>query len=154
MAILVILGYLFCIVPGVWLWVVLMPFEMILMIENETFLGAWERCFTIIKEHFWNSLAIYLIAYLIYMCTAGIIGGLMSLLTGVFTYFTTKDISTTIGIITSILNIFSFVFFIVFYISAILNYFSLTEAYDSTGLMRKLNNLGGNHTSTNIEEQY
>lgn len=150
----ILVGVVFCILPGAYLWVVLMPFEMVLVIEEERFGGAWGRCFTIIKEHFWSSLAIYLVAYLIYMAATGIIGAVIGLISGVFAYFTTKDISTTVGIVTSVFNILSFAFFIVFYISAILNYFSLAESYDGTGMMRKLDDLGGASTIHTTEEEY
>lgn len=149
-----LIGLVFCILPGVYLWVVLMPFEMVLIMEEESFGGAWERCFTIVKENFWSSLAIYLVAYLIYMMASGIIGAVIGLMSGAIAYFTTKDVSTTVGIVTSIFNILSFVFFLVFYISAILNYFSLTEHYDGTGMMRRLDSLGGNSATHNTEEQY
>ena len=64
---LILVGVLFCILPGVYLWVVLMPFEMVLVLEEKTFGDTWSRCFTIIKEHFWPSLAIYVVAYAIYI---------------------------------------------------------------------------------------
>ena len=88
------------------------------------------------------------------MAATGIIGSVIGLLSGVLAYFTTKDISTTVGIVTSIFNILSFVFFIVFYISAILNYLSLTESYDGTGMMERLDTLGGNATIHTTEEEY
>lgn len=147
-----ILGLLFCIAPGVYFWVVLLPFEMVLVIE-ETFSGAWERCFAIIKENFWPSLGIYIVAYLIYLVSAFLIGAVMSGITGGIAFFTTRDFGTTLGLVTSILNIFSFVFFIVWYIAAVLNYFSLAEKYDGTGMMRRIDNIG-NSTSSNVEEQY
>lgn len=147
-------GSLLCLVPGIYLAVVLVPFEMALIVEDKSFGGAWSRCFDIIKNNFWLSFAIYLVAYLIYLFSSGIIGGGMALVSGALSYFTTKDITTTIGFFTSILNIFTFLFFIVYYISAILNYFSLVEKTDGTGIMQRLNDLGGNSAYNNIEEQY
>jgi hypothetical protein len=150
----IIVGTAFCLLPGVYLWVVLIPFEMILLIEDQSFGSSWDRCFTIIKENWWQAFGIYAVAYLIYIAGTWIIGGLMSVITGVLAYFTTKDFSSTFSLVTSILNIFSFVFFIVFYIAAILNYFSLVEKYDGTGMMRRLDGLGENTSSHEIEEQY
>jgi hypothetical protein len=147
-------GMVLCILPGVYLWVVLLPFEMVIMVEEETFGNAWDRCFTIVKENFWGSLGIYIVAYLIYNFSTAIIGGAVSVVTGILTYFTTKDLGATFGFFSSILNIFSFVFFIVFYISVIMNYFSLTERYDGTGIIRRLDELGGNTSSNTTEEQY
>jgi hypothetical protein len=152
---LILIGLVFCIAPGVYFWVVLMPFEIILMVENKGFSEAFSRCYVIIKENFWQSFGIYIIAYLIYIVMSGIIGGVISLITGVISYFTTDDISTTVAWVTSVFNIFSFVFYIVFFISVILNYYSLTEKYDGTGILRRLDSLGGSSNNyNNIEEQY
>jgi hypothetical protein len=152
---LIFIGFVFCIVPGVYFWVVLTPFEIILMVENKSFSEAFSRCYVIIKENFWQSFGIYIIAYLIYSFMAGIIGGVIGLITGAISYFTTDDISTTVAWVTSVFNIFSFVFYIVFFISVILNYYSLTEKYDGTGILRRLDNLGGSSNNfNNIEEQY
>jgi len=147
-------GLVFCIVPGVYFWVVLMLFEIVLMVEGKSFSEAFSRCYVIIKNNFWQSFGIYIIAYLIYSFSSGIIGGIIAVITGAISYFTTEDISTTIGLATSILNIFSFVFYVVFYISAILQYFSLTERYDGTGILKRLDTLGGKSTFNNIEEEY
>lgn len=153
--ILIFIGFIFCIAPGVYFWVVLVPFEIILMVEDKSFSNAFSRCYVLIKDNFWQSFGIYIIAYLIYSFMSTIIGGIIGLITGVISYFTTDDISTTVGVVTSIFNIFSFVFYIVFFISAILNYYSLAEKFDGTGILKRLNNLGGGNSNfNNIEEQY
>jgi hypothetical protein len=53
--------------------------------------------FTIVKENFWGSLGIYIVAYLIYNFSTAIIGGAVSVVTGILTYFTTKDLGATFG---------------------------------------------------------
>ncbi len=153
---LIIVGCVLCFLPGIYLWVILVPFEMLVMIEGRSFSDSFNRCFTIISKNFWPSFGIYIIAYLIYSFSSGIIGAVMGLIAGILSYFTTKDISSTIGIVTSILSIFSFIFYIVFCVSAILNYYSLSEKFDGTGMMRRLGNLGGGDTRdfNNLEEQY
>jgi hypothetical protein len=151
---LILVGCVFCLVPGIYFWVVLMPFEIVLMVEGKSFSDAFSRCYVIIKNNFWQSFGIYIIAYLIYSFSSGIIGLIAGLIAGAISYFTTNDISTTISLVTSILNIFSFVFYIIFFISAILHYYSLTEQYDGTGMLKRLDSLGGNSSFNNIEEQY
>jgi hypothetical protein len=154
-ALLTAVGFIFCLVPGIYLAVVFVPFSIIVIVEDETFNGAWNRCFQLIKNNFWSSLGIYLLVYIIYSFSAGIISGVFALLTGLASYFTTKNISTTIGIATSVLNIFSFVFYIVFYVSVVLHYFSLSEKQFGTGMMQRLNALGGNGNDiNNVQEQY
>ena len=154
-ALLTAAGFVFCIAPGVYLAVVLVPFSIAVIVEDETFSGAWDRCFAIIKNNFWSSLGIYLLVYIIYSFSAGIISGVFALLTGLISYFTTKDVSATIGIATSVLNIFSFIFYIVFYVSVVLHYFNLCEKNFGTGMMQRLNTLGekGNDFN-NVQEQY
>jgi hypothetical protein len=155
LTLLMIVGFVLCLAPGIWLAVVLMPFSIILIVEEQTFGDAWNRCFAIIKDNFWSSLGIYLLVYIIYAFSAGIISGVFAVLTGFISYFTTNDISSTIGIATSVLNIFSFVFYIVFYVSVCLHYFNLAERHDGTGLQRRLDTLGetGNDFN-NVQEQY
>ncbi|MDB5191402.1 MAG: hypothetical protein JWQ96_965 [Segetibacter sp.] len=151
---LTVVGFAFCIAPGVYFAVVFMIFPVVLIMEEVSFGEAFNRCFTLIKDNFWSSLLIYFVVYLIYAFGSGIISAIVGLITGLISYFTTNDIGTTMGIVTSVLNIFSFVFYIIFYISVIIHYFTLTEKYDGTGMMRRLETLGATGTTTNTEEEY
>lgn len=153
--ILLIVGFILCIAPFVWLATVLAPFDLVVVIENESLGGAFNRCFTIIKENFWNSLLIYIIAYLIYSFSSGIISFFAALIAGVIAYFTTRDTHSTVGIATGILNIFSFSFYIIFYVSVGMQYFNLAERADGTGIRRRLENLGRSQGPEHAsEEQY
>ncbi len=150
-----IAGFSFCLLPGIYLAVVFAPFPIAVIVENQTFGGAWNRCFNIIKDNFWTSLGIYILVYFIYAFSAGIISAVVGALTGLVSYFTTKDISATIGIVTSVLSIFSFLFYIIFYVSVCLHYFNLAERHDGTGMMRRLDTLGGSGNEfDNIQEHY
>lgn len=150
-----IAGFSFCLLPGIYLAVVLAPFPIAVVVENQTFAGAWNRCFNLIKDNFWSSLSIYILVYLIYALSSGIISTVIAALTGLISYFTTKDISATIGIATSVLSIFSFLFYIIFYVSVCLHYFNLAEKQDGTGMMRRLDTLGGSGNDfDNIQEHY
>jgi hypothetical protein len=154
---LMVIGFIFCIIPGVYLAIVFTAFPVVLIVENETFGGAFNRCFTIIKDNFWISLGIYLVMYLIYTFSAGIISLIVGLIAGLIAYFTTKNVSATVGVVTSILNIFSFLFFIVYYVSVVLHYYNLSERYDGTGMLRKLETLGEEVSSASPdagEEEY
>lgn len=127
LGIMILIGSLFCVLPGIYLWVVFVPFPLIIMIEDKDFGDSWQRCFELIKENFWSSLAIYLVAYLIYSLSGGIIGFVVSIIIGIGAYFTTDDIGATFGIATSFLNIFSFCFYIIFFICITFHYFTLVE---------------------------
>src|ERR1700733_13386087 len=63
-------GFIFCIAPGVFLAVVFVPFAMIVVIEDANFGYAFRRCFDIVKDNFWISFAIYIVAGMVYyFCT-------------------------------------------------------------------------------------
>lgn len=152
---LAIIGYMFCLAPGIYLTVVFIPFELVLIMENATFGQAWQRCFALIKDNFWISLATYLVAGLIYWVSLLIITSVISLITGVSAFLTTQDINKSTAIITSVLNTFSSTFFVVFYISAALHYFNLVERLEGTGMLKRLDNIGKNNNNfDNTEEQY
>ena len=153
--ILTIVGCFLCFFPGIYLWVVFVPFTLVIMIEDAGFSEAFYRCFDIIKTNFWPSLAVYLVAVIIYYVSSGIISVAVGLVIGLAAYFTTKDIGATVGIATSFLNIFSFTFYIIYFIAAAFQYFSLAEGRDGTGILNRIENIGSDKNNfDNIEEQY
>lgn len=153
--ILVIIGMLFCLLPGIYLAFIFVPFQFIIVLENGDFATAFSRCFDIIKRNFWMSVGIYVVAYLIYSFSAGIIGFIVGMLVGVASYFTTKEISSTVGIVMSVVNIVGYAFYLVFLVSAFLNYCSLTESHDGTGLSARLEMIDTKHDlHNNLEEEY
>jgi hypothetical protein len=155
LGLLTIVGLMLCLLPGIYFAVVFVPFSVILIMEDQTLGGAYNRCFTLVKDNFWISLSIYFLTYLISAFCGGIISAIVGGITSLLSYFTTKDINVTAGIVASILNVFSFIFYIVYYVSACLHYFTLSEKYDGTGMMRKLDSLGGNDQHfDNIQEQF
>ena len=148
-------GFVFCVFPAIYFLVAFLPFPVVLIMEDQTFSGAFNRCFTLIKENFWLSLGLYIVVYLIYAIAAGIISATMAGVAGILSYLTTNDIRSTIAVAASVLGVFSFLFYIVFYISVALHYFTLTEKYDGTGMMQRLDKLGeGGNDFNNTGEQY
>lgn len=153
--VLIVVGLVFCIAPGLYLLVVLMPYSFIIASENESVGESFGRCFDLIKENFWISLAIYLISFLIFSISSSLIGFTVSAIVALASYFTTKELSSTLAIVSSILSIVQYFFYIIFFVSAGLHYYNLVETRDGIGLARRLENLGSNTSpNTNIEEQY
>jgi len=151
---LTILGCLFCLVPGVYFMVVFAPITMIFVVEDASFGEGFNRCFSLIKENFWISLVIYLVVYIIYAISSGIIGAVITGVAGLISYFTTKDIASTVGLVTGIFSVFQYVFYIIFLVSVGLHYFNLAELQDGEGLLRRIDSLGDDSTNTTVEEQY
>ncbi len=152
---LILAGTLFCVAPGIWLLVVLMPFDLILIIEEASFESAFLRSFTLIRENFWISLAIYFVAALIYSFSSGIIGIIVGVIVAAATFISTNNIGTTAGIATSFLLVVSRVFYIIFFVSAALHYYNLVERHDGTGIMQRVENMGNDQNNfDNIQENY
>jgi hypothetical protein len=152
---LIVIGMMFCIAPGIYLAVVMVPFSLIVIIEDANFGYAFNRCFEIIRQNFWTSLAIYLVAFLIYYISSLIIGVVVSIIVGLIAYFTIKNISATVGIVTSFFNVFSYMFYIIYFVSAALQYFTLVENKDGTGILKRIDSIGtGKNNFENTEEQY
>ena len=155
LAVLILIGYCFCIVPGVWLTVVLVPYNLILMVEDLSFGDAFSRCFSIIRDNFWISLAVYLVAGIIYVFGGLIVSAAVGAVVGISAFFTTRSLGTTLGIVTSILNIFSGFFYIIFFVSMALQYYNLVEIHDGTGLLGRIDEIGGGQPlSSNAPEEY
>jgi hypothetical protein len=153
--ILIVIGTCLCIAPGVWLAVVFVPFDIILMMEDASFGDAFNRSFAIVKENFWMSCGIYIVAGLIYLFSSSIVGVVVGIIVGILAFFSTNSIGTTMGIVTSLLNVFSGVFYTVFFVSAALNYFNLVEKHDGTGILQRVENMGtAKNDFDNIQENY
>lgn len=138
----IIVGCFFCLLPGIYLGVVLAPLSLVIVIEDKGFLDAYQRCFDLIKENFWPSLGVYIVAYILYAIGAGIIGGSMGIIGLLAGYLTTSDLGTYVVAITSFLKSFSLFFYIIYFICVALNYFSLVERKDGTGLLSRIDRIG------------
>ncbi len=152
---LMLAGFVLCFIPGIYFMVVFAPFAAILIIEGQTFGEAFSRCFALIKDNFWISLGIYLLTYLISSISSGIISAVVGAIGGLISYFTTRNLNVTVGIVVSILDIFGFIFYLIYYVAVMLHYFNLTERHDGTGLIKRLDSIGRNDRDfENIQEQY
>ncbi len=152
--ILIIIAACFCLAPGLYLLIVFAPVNFIFVIENASLGEAFNRCFALIKDNFWFSIGLYIVVYLIYAVSSSIIGVAISSVAGLIAYFTTKDIASVVGVVTAILSVFQYVFYIIFSVSVALHYFNLVEQKDGEGLMRRIDGLGSETTDSSKDEQY
>ena len=141
--ILVIIGSLFCLLPGIYLAVVLAPAGMVIVMEDTRSLsGVFNRCFTLIRENFWPSLGLYLIAYLLYLVCASGSSLIVSGVGGFLSYLTTRDMSAAFTVAYGILNVLSHLLIVFVYLVVAFNYFSLVEKWDGTGLQQRIEQMG------------
>ncbi len=139
----VMIGLIFCLLPGIYLAIVLLPFPFVIVNERVSVIDAISRCFALVKDNFWMSFGVYLVAYLIVIVSAGAVGLVVSFIGGILSYFSTRQVDTTIGVVTSILNIIQYLFYLVLFIAIGMNYYNLVERKEATGLSRRIDSFGG-----------
>ena len=152
----VFIGVLLCFIPGIYLAVVLFPYAQVIIFEEEKSVGGvWNRCFALIRENFWVTVLLYILISLLTSIVSGVIGILVGGSITLLSYFTTKDISTSAGILYGTNYFFSCLFYIIIMVSIVMHYFNLFEKKDSLGMLQRIQNIGANTDShSQIEERY
>lgn len=153
--IMVLVGMIFCLIPGIYLAVVLLPYPFVIVNEKLSVFESFNRCFQLIKGNFWQALGIYFLSYLVVFISASAIGLIIGFIGGLLSYFSTERVDTTVGVVTSILNIIQYLFYLVLFVSIGLNYYNLVERKEATGLSRRIDSFGeDNFLNTNKTEEF
>lgn len=152
----VVIGLFLCLLPGIYLAIVLLPYAQVIIFENERSVGSvWNRCVYLGKENFWMTLLLYILLSMIVSFASSAIGMLVAAAIGLASYFITKDISSAAGILYGIIYFFSYLFYIILLVSLCLHYFNLAEKKDGAGLLQRIQNMGGsNDEHSHMEERY
>ncbi len=141
--IMLLIAFMFCLVPGFWLFPYVAMIYPIMVIENGSFGYSFSRSFNIIKDNFWTTFGTLIVVWIIiYACMSMII--LPTTLFNMMGMFTHKSshMSLTLTMITTVLQSLCQVFTIVPIITISLAYFSLIEQKESTGLMERISTFG------------
>lgn len=141
-SILVIIGLVMCIIPGIYLLVVFLPAPFIIVHENLGISDTFNRCFTINRQGFWQSLGIYLVAGIISSVVSGILGVLLGIVVGLGTYFSSAQMSTVMAIVMSVVSVVQYFFYLILFIAVALQYYNLVEQLEGTGLERRISLIG------------
>lgn len=144
--ILLIVGFVFCLIPGIYLLPIFALIPPIMIMENTSFGYAFNKSFQLIKDNWWVTFgAIVVIYIMLYM--ANLIVAIPSGILGagsVFLHIKNHGaaLSLPIAIITSIMQSVMSVFRILMIVGISLCYFNLTETKEGTGLMDRINQFG------------
>jgi hypothetical protein len=90
--ILIGLGLIACLLPGVWLYVSWLFCTVIVLTENRRGFKAMGRSFNLIKGRWWKTFGTYVVGYLL----AGIVSGIITALFGAFLLSTEPNITAVI----------------------------------------------------------
>ncbi|MBU2946927.1 hypothetical protein [Zobellia uliginosa] len=150
-AICVGVGFLFCFLPGIYLYVPLVLSFSILAFDGKSISDAFSDSFTLVKDYWWVTFASLFVVGIIVM-VAGYAFALpgtiysyakMGILSGEMDAenFTIADpISIILGIISTLAQ---FLLHIISVVASVLIYFDLNEKKNFTGTFERIKNLGG-----------
>jgi hypothetical protein len=140
------IGFMFCIVPGIWLGVSLSLIYIAMMFEGKGMGDAFSRSFNLVKEDWWLTLGIIFICYII-VYVLSILLSVPAMLMGLKSFFSSfKEIqatgemnfSTTFYIVNSITSLLTYILFSIPFIALAFQYFSLVEMKEKTSLKDKI----------------
>lgn len=137
------IGIIFCIVPGLWLFPFLAMIFPIMIIENASFSYAFSKSFKIIKDNFWITFGTLIIIWIIvYACMSFVI--LPTTLLSMIGMFSSQGprMSLTFTMIGTVLQYLCQVCTIIPVVTITLSYFSLIEQKENTGLMERISSFG------------
>lgn len=136
-------AFLFCLVPGFWLFPYVALVFPVMVIENASLGYSFNRSFALIKDNFWVTFGTLIVVWIIvYACMSMVV--MPTSLLNMMSMFThkTPHMSLTLTMITTVLQSLCQVFTIIPIITISLAYFSLVEQKESVGLMERISNFG------------
>jgi len=152
------LGFVFCIIPGVYLYNVFALVLPILIVENTTFGYAINHSFKLIKDNWWVTFGVLFIVSIITSIASAIISlpaTLMNAGSLLFHIPTNHNVSIATTIIATVAQQIATIFQIIPAIAVSLCYFSLTESKEGTGLLDRIKDFGTGKPGENITpEEY
>ncbi|TKC60334.1 hypothetical protein FBD94_15625 [Pedobacter hiemivivus] len=148
------LGFLFCLLPGIYLFPAMSLLVSIMVLENTNFQYAFSRSFKLLKNQWWVTAgAMFIIWVIAYACMSfAAIPTLVLKMGGAF-FPGLEGWSKMFTIIGVVLQYLSYVFMVIPVIGVSLCYFNLVEVQESTGLMDRINQFGeGKDHAQGLEE--
>jgi hypothetical protein len=151
-AIIVMVGFMLCILPGIWLFPIMGLIFPIMIIENTSFGYAFSRSFNLIKDNWWVTagtiLVVWIIAYVmifVIMIPASAINITETLLRPKVMH----AISTWQIIVSVIVQQLAQIILIIPTVALTICYFNLAESKDGTSLLDRINKFGGENPQIN-----
>ena len=151
----VMLGFLCCGIPGIYIFPIMLLFFPVMILENGSFSHSFERAFRIVKNEWWITAVTVLVIFIITaICTT--ILQLPSLFIMMISSFTNgAKINSWYEIATAVLLHLAQLFFIIPIVASAFLYSNLVERKESIGLMERIESLGNTpHQTHHHEEEY
>ena len=143
-------GYILCILPGIWLGVSLCMIFISLVYEGKGLGKSFDRSFNLIKNNWWVTFAVILVSYILVYILAMVLS-IPTMLMGFKSLFSSlknggnpglMNYSTTYYILNSIITLLTYIMFSVPFIAISFQYFSLVEIKERPSLEQKIEQIG------------
>ncbi|MDF2431343.1 MAG: hypothetical protein JWP44_974 [Mucilaginibacter sp.] len=153
---LVVIGFVLCIIPGLYLFPITYLIIPIIVIENSSFRYAFNKSFRLIKDNWWLVFGVIFIMSLIVGVAGAIVNIPITSITMGSKLLSLKSITVPVIVIFSILRNLLLLAYILPAIATCLCYFNLEEEKNGTGLLDRIAKLGVNpdNNSTLPTEEY
>jgi len=152
MIIIITIGIMFCILPGIWVGVVLSLGTSILVFENKSVGDTISYCFTLIKDHWWETFGVVLVVGLL----VGILGQIFGVPAMIYqlvkmgTMISKNDPTAMMSLFSDpiylVLMVISyagqFLLSSITLITSVFIYYDLNEQKNLTGTIEKIDSLG------------
>ncbi|MEO3407141.1 hypothetical protein AAFN85_24705 [Mucilaginibacter sp. CAU 1740] len=135
-------GFVFCIIPGIYLFNVFYLVLPIMVMENASFNYSFNKSFKLIKDYWWTIFGIIFVCSIIVSVGSSIVTVPLTLMSGLRLFIKFKYISWPIIIFLSMLQNILMLSYTIPTIAIALSYFSLQERKDGTGIMERIEAFG------------
>jgi hypothetical protein len=146
--IIVVLGFMFCVIPGIYLGVSLSLIYLAFLLEGKGFGNAFSRSFELTGQKWWLTLGLIIVAYLmIYMMSfiisvPALIAGIKPMITSMRNLEEPDfGFTTWYYVWNSVIYLVMYTLFTIPYIILAFHYFSLVEAKDKPSLLEQIDEI-------------
>ena len=154
-SIVLIIGFVLCFVPGIYLFPILSLIFPIIIFENAALGYSWSKSFQLIKENWWSTFGALFVSGIITYAASAVFIIPVTLITVGSMFISKTAPSSSALIFTTIVSSLCYVFYMIPSITAALCYFNLNEQKEGTGLMNRINNFGNNDLDAGLpKEEY
>ncbi|MFI5139851.1 MAG: hypothetical protein ACHQIM_18660 [Sphingobacteriales bacterium] len=139
---LIAVGFVLCIIPGIYMMVVCYLIIPTIVIENSSFSYAFNKSFRLIKNNWWLVFGVVFIMSLIVGIASSIVSMPITLVTLGDKFLPLKGLKLPLIIISSVLKNILLLAYVLPAIAVCLCYFNLAEEKDGTGLLDRIEKIG------------
>jgi len=142
--VMLVLGFMMCIAPGIYLMVILSPLFIVALEEDLDIGDSIRRCFDLIQDKWWQTAGFLLLVSLVIGFASSIIQLPISLLSAFAPLMGLENIGLIMGLSLVVSMIFGYIVNIFVYIATAIWYYNLREQKEGNSLIQSIDQIGKN----------